>query len=114
MRQVVGRIFARLRPWSRHRLGPSDMSFEAKRFRHVAVAIREVCISRGIAVSPRQESPQPQQPDVAYHQTLIGWRGGKPQSRSGIASDEIGCGDGGPVCGIARGGVYGVVDGGGT
>ena len=44
------------------------MSLEAKRFRHVAVAIAEACIGRVIAVSPRQESPQPQQPDVAYSQ----------------------------------------------
>ena len=58
-----------------HRLGPGDMSLEAKRFRHVAIAIPEVRVSRGIVASPCQQSPQPQQPDVAYHQTLIGWRG---------------------------------------
>jgi hypothetical protein len=52
-------------PLSWHRLGPRDMSLEAKRSRHVAVAIPEVRISCGIAVSPRQESPQPQQPDLA-------------------------------------------------
>jgi len=51
------------------------MALEAKRSRHVAIAIPEVCISR-IAVCPRQQSPQPQQPHVAYHQTLIGsWWG---------------------------------------
>ena len=75
LRQVVGRVFARLRPWSWHRFGPCDMPFEAKRFRHVAVAIPQVHVGRAIAVSARQQSPQPQQPDVAYHQTLIGWRG---------------------------------------
>jgi hypothetical protein len=32
-------------PPSRHRLGPRDMSFEAKRFRHVAVAIPELAIT---------------------------------------------------------------------
>jgi hypothetical protein len=37
-----------------HSLSPRDMSFEAKRFRHVAVAIPEMRVSRGIAVSPRQ------------------------------------------------------------
>jgi hypothetical protein len=37
---------------SRHRLGPRDMTLEAKGFRHVAVAIPEVLVSRGIAVSP--------------------------------------------------------------
>jgi hypothetical protein len=51
------------------------MSLVAKRFRHVAVPIPEIRVSRVIAVSPRQKSPQPQQPDLAYHQTLFGWRG---------------------------------------
>ena len=46
----------RIRQCSRpsHRLGPGDVSFEAKRFRHVAVAIPQVRISRVIAMSPRQ------------------------------------------------------------
>src|SRR6185312_14533051 len=57
------------------RLGPLNMPFEAKRCRHVAVAIPQVRVSRGITVSPRQESAEPQQPDVAHHQTLIGRRG---------------------------------------
>src|ERR1700749_2813677 len=61
-------------PSSLHWVGPLDMSFEAKRSRRVAVAIPQVRVSGRIAVSPRQESLQPQQPDVAYHQTLIGWR----------------------------------------
>jgi hypothetical protein len=30
------------------------MSFKAKRFRHVAVVIPEVRVSRGVAMSPRQ------------------------------------------------------------
>jgi hypothetical protein len=38
----------------RHRLGPRDMSLEAKCFRHVAVAVPQVHISRGVPVSPRQ------------------------------------------------------------
>ena len=62
-------------PRSWHRLGPVDMPFEAKRFRHVAVAIPIVAIRGVVAVSPRQQCAQPQQPDVAYHQTFIGWRG---------------------------------------
>jgi hypothetical protein len=49
--------------------------FEAKRFRHVSVASLEIRVSGGIAVSPRQQSPQPQQPDVAHHDTLFGGRG---------------------------------------
>jgi hypothetical protein len=36
-----------------HRLGPDDMAFEAKRFRHVAVAIPEVAILGLVAVSAR-------------------------------------------------------------
>jgi acyl-CoA synthetase (AMP-forming)/AMP-acid ligase II len=62
-------------PPSRHRLGPRDMTLEAKRSRHVTVGIPKLRITRVVAVSPRQKSPQPQQPDVAYHKTLIGWRG---------------------------------------
>src|SRR5262249_18399122 len=58
-----------------HRLGPRGMPLEAKRSRHVAVAIPEVRVSRGIVVSPRPQSWQPQQPDLTYHQTLFGWRG---------------------------------------
>ena len=61
------------RSW--HRLGPVDMPFEAKRSRHTAVAIPEVAVGGFVAVSPSQQRPQPQQPDVAYHQALIGWRG---------------------------------------
>jgi hypothetical protein len=44
-------------------------------------------MSRGIAVSLRQQRTQPQQPDVAYHQTLIGWRGRQPLDR------DLGFGD---------------------
>jgi hypothetical protein len=54
-----GRTRTADRPPSWHRLGPRNMPLEAKRFRHVAVAIPQVCVSRGIAVSPRQKSPQP-------------------------------------------------------
>ena len=48
-----------------HRLGPGDVSFEAKRFRHGAVAIPEVPVGNLVAAGPRQQRPQPQQPDVA-------------------------------------------------
>ena len=58
------------RPLSWHRLGPRDMPLEAKRFRHVAVAIPQLRISRGIAVSPRQQSPQPQQQDVVQNKRI--------------------------------------------
>jgi hypothetical protein len=50
------------------------MPLEAKRFRHVAVAIPVFAIASIVTVSPREKSPHPQQPDVAYRQTLIGWR----------------------------------------
>jgi class 3 adenylate cyclase len=35
-----------------HRLGPGDMALEAKRFRHVAVAIPEVAVGGFVAASP--------------------------------------------------------------
>ena len=40
-------------PPSWHRLGPGDMPLEAKGFRHVAVTIPEIRVSRGIAMSLR-------------------------------------------------------------
>jgi len=61
------RVAMGVRPPSWHRLGPRDMSFEAKRSRHVAVAIPEVCISCGIAVNPRQKSTQLKEQDVAHN-----------------------------------------------
>ena len=72
---LLRRVLGGPLPGQHHRLGPRDVPLEAKRCRHVAVAIPQVRVSRGIAVSPRQQSAQPQQPDVAHHQTLIGWRG---------------------------------------
>ena len=51
------------------------MSFEAKRFRHVAVPIPVFAIAGLVIASPRYKSPEPQQPDVSYHQALIGRRG---------------------------------------
>jgi hypothetical protein len=50
------------------------MSLEAKRFRHVAVAISERRISL-VTTCPRQQCAQPQQPDRTYHQIVVGWRG---------------------------------------
>jgi hypothetical protein len=48
------------------------MVLEAKRFRHVAVAIPEVRVSGGIAVSAGQQSPESQQPDVrTSHRTRL-------------------------------------------
>ena len=50
------------------------MSFDAMRSRHVAVAIPEVRVGQDIALSPRQQGPQPLQQDLEHHQALIGWR----------------------------------------
>jgi hypothetical protein len=47
------------------------MPFEAKRFRHVAVTVSKVLISRGVVVSPRQKCAEPQQPDVANCYTFV-------------------------------------------
>jgi hypothetical protein len=60
------------RPPSWHRLSPPDMPFVAKRSRHVAVAIPEVRVSRGIAVNPRQKSPQPQHRQFVEHEPRLG------------------------------------------
>src|SRR5882757_9745159 len=68
----ASRSAERRRSW--HCLGPVDMPLEAKRFRHVAVAIPEVRVGRGIPVSPRKASPQPQQPDLAHRETAVGLR----------------------------------------
>jgi hypothetical protein len=50
------------------------MPLEAKRFRHVAVAIPVFAIAGIVTVSPRQKSPQSQQPDVAHGHTVVGRR----------------------------------------
>src|SRR5271163_4428166 len=63
----------RLFPTLDHRLSPRDMALEAKRFRHVAVAIPEVRIGRN-PVSLAEQGAQAQQPNVAYSQLFIGWR----------------------------------------
>ena len=57
-----------------HRLGHRDVSFEAKRFRHRAVAIRQVAVGVVIAAGPGNQGAQPQQPDVAQHQTFVCWQ----------------------------------------
>jgi hypothetical protein len=43
------------------------MPLELKRSRHVAVAIVVFAIAGIVTVSPRQQSVQPQQPDVGYY-----------------------------------------------
>lgn len=49
-----------------HRLGPNDMSFEAKGFRHVAVALRRFLVDRLVTASLREQGTQPQHLDIAY------------------------------------------------
>ena len=58
-------------PSSWRRLGPRDMPLEAKRSRHVAVAIPVVAVASLVTVNPRQQSPQPQQPDVAQSEAEL-------------------------------------------
>jgi hypothetical protein len=53
-RGVLGQASVGSRATSWHRLGPCDMSFEAKGFRHIAVAVTELQICRDIAVGARQ------------------------------------------------------------
>jgi hypothetical protein len=59
-------------------VGPLHVPVEAKRFRHVAVAIPEVRVRCGIAVSPGQQCAQPQQQDVAHSYTVVRPRGRQP------------------------------------
>jgi hypothetical protein len=78
-------------PPSWHRLGPVHVPLEAKRCRHVAVAIPIVAIGDLIAFRPCQQRAQPQQPDVAQNQTLVGWRGRQPVDR-GLGVNEVAVG----------------------
>src|SRR5262249_16102986 len=50
---------------SRHRVGPGDVPFEAKRFPHRAIAIHQVSIGGLVAASPGEQRAQPQQRDLA-------------------------------------------------
>ena len=54
-----------------HCFSPFHVSLVAERCRHVAVAIPEVRISCGIAVSQRQKSVESQRPDFAYYPAVI-------------------------------------------
>ena len=60
---------------------PTHVPLEAKRCRHGAVAIPIVAVGGLVAVSPRQQCAHPQQPDVAYHQPLVGLGGRQPVDR---------------------------------
>ena len=71
---VVGRTLESLSCLG-HGLGPVDVPFETKGFRGLSVLIPWFAIAGLVTVSPRQKSPQPQQPDLTYHQTVIGWHG---------------------------------------
>ena len=74
---------------SRHRLGQGDMPLEAKPFRHVAVAIPELRIRRGVAVSPRHKSPQPQQRNLEQYESRVGRLRCQPVER-GLRLLEVG------------------------
>src|SRR5262249_38672375 len=57
---------------SRPRLGQGDMPLEAKRFRDVRIAIAELRVIRGVAVTPRQQCPQPQQRNLEQYESRVG------------------------------------------
>jgi hypothetical protein len=63
-------------PPSSHHLGHRHMPFEAKRFRDGAIPIHQVPVGDVVAAGTEEQRPQPQQPDVAYSQPVIGGRGG--------------------------------------
>src|SRR5262249_47224973 len=54
-----------------HRLGHRDVSFEAKRFRHRAIATHQLSVGVLVAAGTRQQCAQSQQRDVAHCQTLV-------------------------------------------
>jgi hypothetical protein len=59
-----------------HRLGPRGVSFEAKGFRHRAIALRQVPVGDIVALGPGQQPAQPQQHDLTHRRTVV-W----PQAR---------------------------------
>jgi hypothetical protein len=61
---------------------------EAKRSRHVAVAVAEVNISGGIAVGSGEQGAQPQQPDLVQHEAGIGRHRCQPLHRK-IRSPDV-------------------------
>jgi len=63
-------------PPSCHRLDPLHVPLEAKRGRHRAVTLPIVAIGGVVAMGSCQQRPQPQQPDVADNQPVIGWHVG--------------------------------------
>ena len=69
------------RPPSWHRLGPLHVPLEAQRCRHGTVAIPIVAIACLVAVRPRQQCPQPQQPDFTDNQPVVGSRVRQPVDR---------------------------------
>src|SRR5436309_957545 len=68
------------------------MSLVIKGFRQPAVAIAEVGVSRGIALSACQQSEESQQPDVAQRQTVLGRRARQSlDDRLGLRDTIVGC-----------------------
>jgi hypothetical protein len=57
------------------------MAVKIEHSRHVGVAIPGVQKSRDVAANSREESPEPQHPDIAYHETFVCWRGLQPLDR---------------------------------
>ena len=57
-----------------HRLGPVDVSLEAKRFRHRTIATHQVPVGNIVAAGPGQQRAQPQQRDLAHSRTVIAGR----------------------------------------
>src|ERR1700682_3009950 len=53
-----------------HCLGPSHMSLEAQRRRHLAVAVPKIAVARLVAAGSRQQRTQPKYPDVTDDRPL--------------------------------------------
>ena len=71
-----------------HRLGPSDMPFEAKCFRHGAVAVPVVAVGGLVAASLGEQCAQAQHPDFKYREPVVGWGGCQPLD-GGVGFSDI-------------------------
>ena len=91
VRATVGSRAAQWHTWVMASPRRSDVSFEAKRCRHVAVAVGEVSIGDLVAAGTGQQSPQSQQNEVAPGPSVEHRLGGQALDRSlGLRNIAVG------------------------
>ena len=69
-----------------HRLGHREVSFEAKRFRHRAIAIHRSRYGEVVAVSLGEQRAQPEQCDLAYRRTFCSLQVRQAEDRSAASA----------------------------